>query len=106
MKRLILVLFLAALTRAAQMCPLKPVELPPVSATPMIQACTCDSVGMNCRWVWVQADSGNRQNQSAGQGDGAAIINSLSGGGLQVPDWNKIELQRQQAENLRLQTDF
>jgi hypothetical protein len=56
MKSLLLGSLVVAAACAAQgLCPVKPPSVPPASAVPLTQACTCDSVGSNCRWVWVQA---------------------------------------------------
>jgi hypothetical protein len=74
-----IMLSLLATWTATGICPPEPPDLkpplPPVGYSDTVHACSCDSVGMNCRWLWVGVKGVNGMQS---QQDNSAILNAIA----------------------------
>jgi hypothetical protein len=98
MKISTLPLFLIAFTCCAQICPPKPPRVAPASIVPLTQACTCNAVGSNCRWIWVQAPRPVLQAPALDPGVLSAIANGPAP--VQILTPQEVQARRLQLENL------
>lgn len=71
------VLSLSLAWTAAAICPPEPPDLkpplPPAGYSDTLHACTCDSVGQNCHWVWVGTNASAAQSPAVIPLDSAVL---------------------------------
>jgi hypothetical protein len=102
-----IVLSLFVVWTAAAICPpetpdLKP-PIPPVGYTDTVHACTCDTLGFNCRWVWVGVNTNTAVQSAPASLLGIVAQGSGVGATTQQATEAQTELLRQQAEALKIE---